>query len=88
MYLRILFQSICAIIRHPFTGLISGDDYGARDSKNKKKLDLIKAKLPTDKGVIIVKDLNECLDSELFAKLNENNTFYFCTSELSCDSAT
>jgi predicted extracellular nuclease len=59
------------------------------DSIKRRERDLeklkgwIEVKLLADKDVIIVGDFNERIDSAPFAKLNENDTFYFCTSELS-----
>ncbi len=60
------------------------DSIKRRERQLKKLREWIEAKLSIDKDVIIVGDLNERLDSAPFAKLNENDTFYFCTSELSC----
>lgn len=61
------------------------DSIKRREKELEKLRDWIEAQLSTDKDVIIVGDMNERLDSSPFAKLNENNKFYFCTSELSCD---
>jgi predicted extracellular nuclease len=61
------------------------DSIKRRERELEKLREWIEAQLSTDKDVIIVGDMNERLDSSPFAKLNEKDTFYFCTSEFSCD---
>jgi len=61
------------------------DSIKRRERELEKLRDWVEAKLSSDKDVVIVGDMNEVLGSAPFAKLNENNKFYFCTSELSCE---
>jgi len=61
------------------------DSIKRRERELEKLREWIEGKLSADADVVIVGDLNEQLDSAPFAKLNEDDTYYFCTSELSCD---